>query len=290
MKINKWMYAIRLHTLCLSFSGMTVSFLIAKSRGYGDVITYLLSLLTALCLQILSNLSNDYGDYIQDKHQNFKISLKQMINAIILFSLLSFSSGLILIIYSIGFINNFSICFVYFIGILICISNSMNYSIGHNPYGYRRLGDLFVMIFFGIVSINGSYFLYTNRLSLDVFLLSLSIGLMNVSVLNINNIRDIEKDLKYYKLTIANLLGKKYAKIYHIISIVISIILGMMFIIMNQNNCYQWILFILVILLFIYHINCILKINQIQDFNLELKKLIAIIVFYTISIGIGCYL
>ncbi|WP_185872574.1 1,4-dihydroxy-2-naphthoate octaprenyltransferase [Blattabacterium cuenoti] len=302
MKINKWMYVIRLHTLCLSFSGITLSFLISKSRVYVNLITYLLSLLTALSLQILSNISNYYGDNIKilyAKYNNLDrkinsnglISLKQIINAIKLFSLLSFLFGLILIINSIDFLKNFYIFFLYFLGILICIYSSINYSIGHNPYGYRRLGDLFVMIFFGIVSINGSYFLYTTRLSLDIFLLSLSIGFMNVAVLNINNIRDIETDLKHNKLTIANLLGNQYAKIYHIILIILSVIIGIIFIIMNNKNYfYHCILFTLIILLLIDHINCMLKITNIQYFNLELKKLIVIIVLYTIIIGFGCFL
>ncbi|AWU39818.1 1,4-dihydroxy-2-naphthoate octaprenyltransferase [Blattabacterium punctulatus] len=297
MNLKYWIYAIRLHTLLLSFSGITLSFLISKSRGYGDYCTYFLCLITAIFLQILANISNDYGDSIKGV-DNFRrigpnrtvqsgfISLISMKKAINIFSILSFIFGFLLIYKSIRLQNIFLFLF-YFIGILICIYSSIKYSIGTYPYGYLGMGDLSVLIFFGFISIGGSYFLYTKFYPLDIFFLSLSIGLLNISVLNINNMRDIDNDYKNGKYTLAGILGIKYAKIYHILSIILSILFGFLFNYLNYKNLYQWIFFIFNIPFLIQHLKKIIYINNPKDFNDELKKLVLITFFYSMSIGIG---
>ncbi|WP_185861933.1 1,4-dihydroxy-2-naphthoate octaprenyltransferase [Blattabacterium cuenoti] len=298
MKLKYWFYAARFHTLPLSVSGITLSFFISKSRTNVDFITYVLCFITALLLQILANFSNDYGDSITGV-DNFKrigpkrtiqcgfISFLEMKKAIYLFSILSFISGLLLIFQAISCKNIF-IFFLYFIGIVICIYSSIKYSIGYNPYGYIvGMGDLFVFIFFGIFSVEGSYFLYTHTLHMDMFLLSLSVGLLNVAVLNINNMRDMDNDCKNKKYTIPVWLGIKYAKLYHIIIIFISILLGCIFVFLNKKTIYQCILFILIIIFLIFHIKKIIYINKKKLFNSELKKLVIIIFLYVLSIGVG---
>ncbi|WP_238784388.1 1,4-dihydroxy-2-naphthoate octaprenyltransferase [Blattabacterium cuenoti] len=263
MKLKYWIKAARLHTLPLSFSGITLSFLISRSRVYVNLYIYILCSITALLLQILANFSNDYGDSINgvdnDKRIGPKrtvqcgyISLLEMKKAIYLFSILSFISGFILILTTISW-NKFFI--LYFFGILICIYGSIKYSIGYRPYGYIiGMADLFVLLFFGILSIEGSYFLYTKTLHMDMLLLSLSIGLLNVAVLNINNMRDIDSDLKSKKYTMAVWLGMKYAKVYHMIIIFISILLGSIFVFFNQKTIYQWLFFGLIVLFLGLHV------------------------------------
>ncbi|WP_185873646.1 1,4-dihydroxy-2-naphthoate octaprenyltransferase [Blattabacterium cuenoti] len=301
MNIKYWLYAIRLYTLFLSFSGITLSFLIAKSQGKEDYIIYILSLITALLLQILANLSNDYGDSVKEVDNTKRIGPLRMVQSgyiskykmkkvIKIFSFLSFFFGIILLLKSFDLKNNIYFFLFYFFGILICIYSSINYTIGFYPYGYLGFGDLLVFIFFGIISVEGSYFLYTHIFSLDVFILSLSIGLLNISVLNINNMRDIESDFKNRKYTIAGILGIKNAKLYHFCTILVSIFLGIKFIILNYHNIYQFFLFILNIPFFIQHLNEIFFQKKIKNFNFLLKKLIFIIFLYSMSIGFGCIL
>ncbi|ACY40289.1 1,4-dihydroxy-2-naphthoate octaprenyltransferase [Blattabacterium sp. (Blattella germanica) str. Bge] len=298
MKLKYWIDAARFHTLPLSFSGVTLSFLISQSRVNVNLTTYILCVLTALLLQILANFSNDYGDSITGV-DNFKrigpkrtvqcgfISLYEMKIAIYLFSVLSFLSGLLLLYQSILYTNVFIFLF-YIIGIFVCIYSSIKYSIGSYPYGYIvGIGDLFVFIFFGILSVQGSYFLYTQTLHMDMFLLSLSMGLLNVAVLNINNMRDMDNDYENGKHTIAGWLGIKYAKLYHITSIFVSVILGGFFIFLNQKTIYQWIFFILVVIFLIFHVKRIIFLKKNKLFNLELKKLILIVFLYVLSIGIS---
>ncbi|WP_185865803.1 1,4-dihydroxy-2-naphthoate octaprenyltransferase [Blattabacterium cuenoti] len=296
MRLKYWIYAARLHTLPLSFSGITLSFLVSKSRVHVNLKIYIFCVLTALLLQILANFSNDYGDSITGV-DNFKrigpkrtiqcglISLSKMKKAIYLFSILSFLSGFLLLYQSISYKKIFVFLF-YFIGVFVCIYSSIKYSIGSSPYGYIiGMGDLFVFIFFGLISVEGSYFLYTQTLHMDMFLLSLSMGLLNVAVLNINNMRDLNNDYENGKYTIAGWLGMKRAKLYHAISIFISIFLGAFFIFLNQKTIYQWIFFILVVMFLIYHVKIILFLKDDKLFNLELKRLVLIVFLYGLSIG-----
>ncbi|WP_185876622.1 1,4-dihydroxy-2-naphthoate octaprenyltransferase [Blattabacterium cuenoti] len=303
--IKYWINTIRLETLPLSFSGVTLSFLVSKFREKNvNVITYIFCVITALLLQVLANISNDYGDCITGIDNNYKrigpkrpihyglISLSEMKKSIFLFSILSFLSGSYLIYQSISY-KNISIFIFCILGILFCIFSSIKYSIGiwSIPYGYIvGMGDLSVFIFFGFFSVLGSYFLYTHTFCMDIFLLSLSMGLLNVSVLNINNMRDIENDYDNGKYTIAGLLGIKRAKLYHIISILIAIFSGMIFILLNNKNIYQWVPFIISIFFFVFHIKRIIFLEDKKLFNLELRRLVSIIFLYGLSIGISNFI
>ncbi|WP_185870301.1 1,4-dihydroxy-2-naphthoate octaprenyltransferase [Blattabacterium cuenoti] len=306
MKLKYWYKSVRIHTLPLSFSGVTLSFLISKSRGDVSFYTYFLCLITALLLQILANFSNNYGDFIKGvdnyyysnkdpmiQHntiiQSGFISLLEMRKAVKILSFLSFFSGILLILQSISInIKNIFIFLFFLIGILICIYSSIKYTVGKNPYGYIvGMGDLFVLIFFGLVSVMGSYFLYTHTFCMDILFLSFSVGFLNVSVLNINNMRDIENDCKNGKYTIAGVLGIKYAKQYHIFSVLISLFLGGYFIFLNYKGIFQWFCFVSIFPFFAKHIQKIIWISNPKDLNLELKKLILMTFFHSMSIGIG---
>lgn len=299
MKLKYWFYAVRFQTLLLSFSGITLSFLISKSRGFGDFTIYFLCLFTAMFLQILANFSNDYGDSIQGVDNDHRIGPKKIIQrgwisllamkrAINIFSILSFFSGIFLIYKSLNQKGPFIFLF-YFIGLLICIYSSIKYTIGPYPYGYMGMGDLFVFIFFGLVSVEGSYFLYTYVFSLDMLFLSLSVGFLSLSVLNVNNMRDIKNDYKNGKYTIAGILGLKYAKLYHISSILISLFLGGWFIYLTYKSIYQWFFFILSIPFFAQHLKKIFFMENSKEFTSELKKLVLITFFYSMCIGFGSF-
>ncbi|WP_185850788.1 1,4-dihydroxy-2-naphthoate octaprenyltransferase [Blattabacterium cuenoti] len=301
MKFKKFLYAIRINTLMLSFSGITLSFLISLSKNITNITTYLLSLSTAVSLQILSNLANDYGDSIYGLDnlnrvgprraiQSGFFSFSEMRIAIYLFSFLSFLLGFLLIFHSISMKKNFFLFLLYIIGLLLCIFFSIKYSLGNKPYGYIvGIGDLLVFIFFGLFSIEGSFFLYTRFFSLEMFFLSLSIGLLNSSVLNINNMRDMENDFKNGKNTLAGFLGKKYAKFYHFISVITSLFFGVFFIFLTYKNFIQWFFYIINIPFFIDHLKTIYYSSRPKEFTLELNKLIFLIFFYSMSIGISSF-
>ena len=115
---------------------------------------------------------------------------------------------------------------------LAAIIAAVKYTVGKSAYGYRGLGDLFVFIFFGLVGVAGSYFLFTQKLQWFHFLPAISIGLFSTVVLHLNNMRDRISDEKSGKNTMAVTLGKSGAVRYH------SFILG--------TGILSWILYLVI--------------------------------------------
>ena len=185
---------------------------------------FLLCVLTTVSLQILSNLANDYGDSIHGADnvsrtgpsravQSGAITGQQMRGMIILFSALSFVTGMILLFVAFGFQWD-AILFFLALGVL-SIGAAVSYTMGRKPYGYLGLGDLSVLIFFGFVGVMGSYYLFTKTISWKETLPAMSVGLLSVAVLNVNNIRDIESDRLAGKYSIPVRLGRRRAIAYH---------------------------------------------------------------------------
>src|SRR3954453_10888445 len=83
------------------------------------------------------------------------------------------------------------------------------YTGGPKPYGYAGLGELFVFLFFGLVAVNGSYYVQLERLDWLPFGLSVSIGFLATAILVVNNVRDIDTDRRAGKNTLAVQLGRQ---------------------------------------------------------------------------------
>lgn len=297
MKTNNtkaWLNAFRLRTLPLAASSIILgSFLAAKEESF--VLSILiLSLLTAFFLQILSNLANDYGDSIKgtdnDKRvgperaiQSGAIKPKQMKRVIILFIVLSLASGIGLIYFGTKNINITTSLIFLAIGI-VAILAAIKYTMGKNPYGYSGFGDLFVFLFFGIVGVVGSYFLYVNSLSWNLLLPASALGLLSTGVLNLNNMRDIENDKASEKRTLVVIMGSEKAKYYHLLLISGALYLATVYIVLNYNNYFQ-LLSILLFPLFIRNINVVFKNKDVALLDSELKKLAISTLFFTIVFG-----
>ncbi|ROH99862.1 1,4-dihydroxy-2-naphthoate octaprenyltransferase [Chryseobacterium daecheongense] len=264
--MSDWIKAARLRTLPLSLSGIIMGAFIAKWRLYGeggiwDWKIFALALLVTLLYQILSNYANDYGDGVKGTDAkrineaesravaSGKITAKQMKNAVILFSLLSFVATVALLY--VAFIPKYMNEFYIFIGLGVAsILAAIGYTVGKKPYGYMGLGDLFVFIFFGLVSVCGSYFLFTKTFSWDMLLPGTAIGMMSMAVLNLNNMRDIESDRLSGKNSLALRLGFKNAMIYEIILLQLPLILILIFFGVNGFfQTQQYYVFIVMILL-----------------------------------------
>jgi 1,4-dihydroxy-2-naphthoate octaprenyltransferase len=243
--MKDWIHAARLRTLPLSMSGIIMGSFIAKWRlsqteNFWDWKIFALAILVTLLNQILSNYANDYGDGVKgtDHHRigeaearvvaSGRITSKQMKNAVILFSVLSLVATVLLIYFA--FIPNFIKEFWIFIGLgVACILAAIGYTVGKKPYGYMGLGDIMVFIFFGLVSVGGSYFLFTKSFSWDILLPATAIGLMSAAVLNLNNMRDIESDKKSGKKTLALRLGFRNAMVYEVVLLMLPLILLLTF-------------------------------------------------------------
>jgi 1,4-dihydroxy-2-naphthoate octaprenyltransferase len=97
------------------------------------------------------------------------------------------------------------------VGVLSILAGVL-YTGGPRPYGYAGLGELFVFLFFGLVAVNGSYYVQLEELALLSLGLSISIGCLATAILVVNNIRDIETDRRAGKLTLAVRIGREAAR------------------------------------------------------------------------------
>lgn len=265
--MTDWIKAARLRTLPLSLSGIIMGAFIAKWRLYGEGGTwdwriFALALLVTLLYQVLSNYANDYGDGVKGTDAkrvteaearavaSGRITPKQMKNAVIILSILSFAATVALLY--VAFIPDYMNEFYIFIGLGVAsILAAIGYTIGKKPYGYMGLGDIFVFIFFGLVSVCGSYFLFTKSFSWDMLLPGTAIGMMSMAVLNLNNMRDIESDKLSGKNSFALRIGFKNAMIYEMILLQLPLILILMFLAVNgffqTQNYYVFIVMILML-------------------------------------------
>ncbi|UFK98019.1 1,4-dihydroxy-2-naphthoate octaprenyltransferase [Kaistella faecalis] len=265
--MTDWIQAARLRTLPLSMSGIIMGSFIARWRilengGTWDWQIFAMALLVTLLYQILSNFANDYGDGIKgtDKLRineaeqravaSGRITPNQMKNAVILFAVLSLIATVALL-YLAFFRENLMNEFYTFVGLgIACILAAIGYTVGKKPYGYLGLGDIFVFVFFGLVSVCGSYFLFTKTFHWDMLLPATTIGMLSAAVLNLNNMRDIESDALSGKKTLALRMGYRYAMVYEIVLLQLPLILMLVFMMMNglheKGNYYAFIFFILV--------------------------------------------
>ena len=248
--MTNWIQAARLRTLPLSISGIIIGSFTARWRllsegSKWDWQIFALAMLVTILYQILSNFANDYGDGIKGtdllRTENAeirmvasgKISAQKMKSAVIITAGLSLLAAIALIYKA--FIPNYLSEFFIFLGLgILCILAAIGYTIGKNSYGYMGLGDVMVFIFFGIVSVGGSYFLFTKTWSWDILLPASAVGMLSTAVLNLNNMRDMESDRLSGKKTFALRIGFRNAMIYQIVLMQLPLIFILIFLMMNN--------------------------------------------------------
>ena len=292
-KLRYWIQASRIETLPLSISGITVGSFYAFYNYSFDKIIFVLSIITAISFQILSNLANDYGDGILGTDKNRigpkrviasgKLTLEELKKGIIINVFISITLSYSLIKYS--FKNGYLFIVIFLFLSLFSILAAIKYTMGKTPYGYYGFGDIFVFIFFGLLSVFGSYFLQTKSIDYEVFILGSIIGFLCVGVLNLNNIRDIENDSKMNKKTIPVRIGFNNAKFYHFFLIIASILL--IFTFTTKFKISNNLIFIIVgILPISFHL---FKVNQAKsplEFKPLLKQLAISTFFFSIFMSI----
>lgn len=288
-----WLSAFRFRTLPLAISGIGMGIFLALADGVLFPAVAGLSVLTALLLQILSNLANDYGDSshgVDNENrigparsvQSGEISKSQMKKAVILFSVLSLISGsfLLIVAFTAGKIasmisgielSGYEAPVLFILGIA-AIFAAIRYTIGKNPYGYAGFGDLFVFLFFGWVSVGGSYYLNTLYFDPLILLPASGIGLFSTGVLNLNNLRDHENDARSGKKTLVIKIGYKNSRYYHIFLIIAGLISFLIFSIAKNWLWYQY-AWILLIPLFLKNIQLVVKTEEPALLDPGLKQL-----------------
>ncbi|MBL7855864.1 MAG: 1,4-dihydroxy-2-naphthoate polyprenyltransferase [Cyclobacteriaceae bacterium] len=248
--MKHWIEAFRLRTLPLSLACIGMGSFLAAAEGRFQWSLFALACLTTIFLQVLSNLANDYGDSIHGADhaerlgpkravQSGKISSEAMRRAVALFAGASFLSGCLLLYIAFGF--NWQLI-GFFLGLgLLSILAAVGYTVGKKPYGYLGLGDLSVFLFFGLVGVMGTYFLFTREFNAGMIWPAMSCGFFSIAVLNINNIRDMESDRQAGKFSIPVRLGKRWAVRYHIFLLAAGLLSAIVYTLGHYTSGWQFI-------------------------------------------------
>lgn len=289
--MKHWIEAARLRTLPLSVSGIIVGSMYALANPTDDVLTptevfnwklFAFAILTTLGLQILSNFANDYGDGIKGTDNEDRVGPKRTIQsgvitpqamkrAIILTSGLTLFSAIYLIYLAFG-AHNLGYSLFYLILGIAAIASAIRYTVGNSAYGYRGFGDVFVFLFFGLVSTLGVYFMYTKEMdSWYLVLPATAIGFLSVAVLNLNNMRDEASDRKSGKNTLVVKIGIENAKKYHYFLIIGAMVLVLIFALLSHFHFDQY-LFLLAYLPLVKHLITVHKNQNNKLLDPELKK------------------
>ena len=261
-KLRTWIRAARPRTLLLSFSGVLLggflaldqlrSLSLSKGRPYFVIF---FAALTAILLQILSNLANDYGDFKkgtdsvnrvgpQREMQSGAITEKEMKRGLAVTAALCLISGALLIfVFARLTWQELAVFAALGLGAVLA---ALLYTLGKHPYGYQGLGDLFCFLFFGWAAVAGTFYLATKTLDFSVLLPATAMGFLSNAVLNINNMRDYENDKASGKNSLVVKLGLKKAFVYHCLLIVGAFLCLTVFLILKHAPYYTyafWLLF-----------------------------------------------
>lgn len=298
-KTKVWIRAARMRTLPLSISGIVVGNALCVQTAEFSWLLFTLMLLTAIAFQIVSNFANDYGDGVkgtdnkdrigpQRVFQSGLLSRQALKKGIIWCAVVAMLLALVLIVTAFG--SDSWIYFLIFLGLaILSVWAAISYTVGERAYGYRGLGDLFVFVFFGLVSVLGAYFLQLKVISLTATAMALVMGLLSVAVLNLNNMRDRESDAVVGKRTLAVILGAMGAKYYHYFLILSATGILIVFFI-QQTLSYNWLILVGLIPLLI-HLGTVINNKDPKTLDPELKKValttfgLAVLIFISFSLS-----
>jgi len=314
ISMKNYIKAARLRTLPLSVSGIIIGAFLGLNESFLKVSSTLLdtniyvgrknilessifwlAILTTIGFQVLSNFANDYGDGVKGTDNEREgearmvasgaITPKQMKNAMIVTGVVTTIIALLLIYVSFGK-DNFLYSVIFFgLGIASIVA-AIKYTVGKSAYGYSGFGDVFVFIFFGLLAVVGTYFLYTKQLNFIIFLPAITVGLLSTAVLNLNNMRDRENDTKSGKNTLVVKMGAESAKMYHYFLIIASFLFVLLYVVIKYHSPTQF-LFIVAYIPLAKHLFFVYKNKEEALLDGELKKVALSTFLFSILFGLG---
>ncbi len=211
-----WWLAIRPKTLSISLTPVLMGTALAwHEQQQLSISIFIVTLLSALAIQIGTNLYNDAADFEKgaDTHQRLGprraaqqgwLTAQQIKTGALLSFILAFIGGIYLV-----WTGGWPIIILGLLSI-IC---GYAYTAGPKPIAYSPFGELFVLVFFGFAAVGGSYYLQTLDINLITLLLSSTIGAMAAAILLINNYRDLDSDEQAQKLTLVHYTGRPAARV-----------------------------------------------------------------------------
>ncbi|WP_339341906.1 1,4-dihydroxy-2-naphthoate octaprenyltransferase [uncultured Polaribacter sp.] len=306
MDVKSYIKAARLRTLPLSISGIILGSYLGNEfvnsllehtirTSIWESSIFWLAIFTTIGFQVLSNYANDYGDGIKGSDKNRTgearmvssgaITPKQMKTAMISTTTITLLIALLLIYVAFGS-KNFGYSILFFGLGIASIAAAIKYTVGNSAYGYSGFGDIFVFLFFGLLSVVGSYFLYTKMINFEIFLPAFSIGLLSTAVLNLNNLRDREQDKTNKKNTLVVKLGVVRAKKYHYFLIIGALITALIYTVLNFSSIYEFV-FLVAFIPLVKNMITVSRNNTPAELDGELKKVALSTFLFAILFGIG---
>jgi 1,4-dihydroxy-2-naphthoate octaprenyltransferase len=291
--IKNWISAARLRTLPLSVSGIIVGSSLAFPEHIWKSPIFWLAIFTTIGFQVLSNFANDYGDGIKGTDKNRigeqrlvasgVISPKQMKGAMILTVIITLIVAITLIYMAFGS-SHILLSLLFIVLGLISIAAAIKYTVGQNAYGYSGLGDLFVFLFFGLLSVLGRYFLFPKNLQLELLLPASTIGFLSMAVLNLNNMRDLDNDKLHNKRTLVVTMGITKAKLYHYTLLSFAIISALLYTFLNFISALQFI-YIIAFIPLVINMKTVYLNKESRLLDSELKKIALSTFLFAILFG-----
>jgi len=277
-----WVQAARLRTLPLSLSGIIMGTALATKQGVFNGTIFILALLTTVGFQVTSNFANDYGDGVKGTDNEDRIGPARALQSgwltrsalkkgIIVSIGISFLLAIGLIYSAFGLDNLPYILLFLILGIL-SIWAALKYTMGSNPYGYMGLGDVFVFLFFGLLGVLGSMFLYTKSITWTSLFPAIGIGTLCVGVLNLNNLRDVVSDGKHGKNTLVVKMGFQNGKKYHFLLLVSALLSFITYILIERLSIAQS-FFMIAFVPIVVHLIKVMSTQVPGALDSELKKL-----------------
>jgi 1,4-dihydroxy-2-naphthoate octaprenyltransferase len=283
-----WLLAARPKTL----SGAAVPVVIALALAWADAsaarpfqwIPAVLCLLFAFIMQIDANFVNDYFDFMKGTDDETRLGPRRacasvwvtasaMRRAMALTTILGCCLGLPLVFY-----GGWEMLLVGALCVLFCFLYTTHLS-------YMGLGDLLVLVFFGIVPVCVTYYIQQHSLTWEVFIASLACGFVIDTLLLINNYRDRDNDRRSGKLTLVVRIGSRDGELAYLSAGIVAVVLGLVFLV--YGHPYAALLPLVYLLLHIQTYRKMKKINHGRELNVILGQTARNMFIYGILLSIG---
>ncbi len=254
----------------------------ANQAGYHDWVTFSLCILVTIGFQVTSNFANDYGDGIKGTDgkdrigpiralQSGALSAAELKSGIAVSVVISLILAILLLIHVFGR-TQLPLFLLFFVLGIFSLWAAIRYTVGSNAYGYLGFGDVFVFLFFGLLAVLGTKFLYTLQLAYWDLLPAVGIGLLCVGVLNLNNLRDVISDKKHGKNTLIVRMGFTNGKWYHTLLILVSFLCFLVYSLVQIPSLSGFVHMVLYVPIFL-HLRKVVNTNTPSELDPELKKL-----------------
>ena len=236
--MNSWLLAIRPKTLPAAIAPVVIGTAMALGDGLFHGPSALMALTAALCIQIGTNLANDYFDFKKgadtpDRQGPIRVTQAGLIkpNAVIATAIFFF---LLAALASVYLIHRAGPCIL--IIAAASILSGIFYTAGPKPLGYLGLGDIFVLVFFGPVAVGGTYFTQGLEINWAVIIAGLAPGFLSMAILAVNNLRDIDTDRRAGKLTLAVRFGRSFAMSEYLFCIIAATLIPFAVILVTDDH------------------------------------------------------